>query len=149
MVYTSVESSTGEPSRSSCAATFVPQEQQCTSDCCRSMTEITASNSCRIALETISECVKFQILWSCTYKFDPPKMKLLPAPMCRISILNTPQYSITNILYPSRGTASTWNDGFVRTPADLCATTTVTVDKNVSLQTRTLVFTVSRAYRHR
>ena len=29
---TSVESSTGEPSRPSCAAFFVPQEQQCTGD---------------------------------------------------------------------------------------------------------------------
>ena len=38
----SVESSTIDPSRSSCAATILPQEQQCTGDCC---------SACRIALE--------------------------------------------------------------------------------------------------
>ena len=38
----SVEYSTGEPSRPSCAATFVSQEQQCTGDCCMSMTATTA-----------------------------------------------------------------------------------------------------------
>ena len=31
----------------------------------------------------------------------------------------------------SRGTASAWNDGFVQTPADLCATTTATADKMI------------------
>ena len=36
-------------------------------------------------------------------------------------------------VYLSSGTASAWNDGFVRTPAaELCATTTVTVDKTFS-----------------
>ena len=49
---TSVDSSTGKPSRPSCAATLVPQEQQCTGDCC---------SACRIALETVSECPKFRI----------------------------------------------------------------------------------------
>ena len=49
---TSVVSSTGNPSRPSCAANLVPQEQQCAGDCC---------STCRISLETISECLNFQI----------------------------------------------------------------------------------------
>jgi len=40
---TSLESSTSETLRPSFAATLVPQEQQCTGDCC---------SACRIALET-------------------------------------------------------------------------------------------------
>ena len=45
-------------------------------------------------------------------------------------IIHTLQCSIP---YLSSGTASAWNDGFVRTPAaELCATTTVTVDKTFS-----------------
>ena len=39
-------------------------------------------------------------------------------------------------LHLKHNTASTLNDGYVWTPADLCATTTVAVDKMVSLQTR-------------
>ena len=47
-------------------------------------------------------------------------------------------HSMMNIPHPSRGTASTWNDGFVQTPsADLCTTTTVPANKMVSLQART------------
>ena len=47
-----VNFSTGEPLRPSCATPLVPQEQQCTGDWC---------SACRIALERISECLKFQI----------------------------------------------------------------------------------------
>ena len=46
------KSSTGEPSRPSCATPLVPQEQQCTGDWC---------SACRIALERISVCLNFQI----------------------------------------------------------------------------------------
>ena len=41
------------------------------------------------------------------------------------------------IPYPSHGTASFWNNGFVRTPADLYTTTTVRADEVFSLQERT------------
>ena len=46
-------------------------------------------------------------------------------------------HSMTNILYPSHGMTSAWNNGFVQTPADLCANTTVSADKTVSLKART------------
>ena len=72
----------------SCATPLVPQEQQCTGDWC---------SACRIALERISECLKFQIFLGgmppdphrgaairSSYKFGPPKMKLLPTPMSMV-----------------------------------------------------------------
>ena len=45
---------------------------------------------------------------------------------------------ITNASQYNECTASSWNDGFIRTPAaDLCATTTVSADKTGSLQAKT------------
>ena len=77
--------------RPSCAAPLVPQEQQCIGDWC---------NAGRIALEVVSECLKFQIFLGgmvpdlqrgaaihSFYKLPPTtKMKLLPTPMRIVNI---------------------------------------------------------------
>ena len=57
--------------RPSCAAPLVPQEQQCTGDWC---------SACRIALERISEWLKYQIFLGGIPR-DPPKRSCHTQPL--------------------------------------------------------------------
>ena len=82
------KSSTGEPSRPSCATPLVPQEQHCTGDWC---------STCRIALERISECLKYQIfLAACP---QTPTVELPYAALHTVPTSSAPQNEIASYTY--------------------------------------------------